>query len=114
MADPCSAYVAVLVALSSPPVSVSYWPTIAKVFGFQLSGHVVLAHAVIGLFEWLGIVYVSVSEILWTMFLLAHVLGHRRIAWLAVSSIPVGVTVLAPELLFGVVWCGSPGWASSS
>jgi hypothetical protein len=37
------------------------------------SGHVVLAHAVIGLFAWLGLTYVAVAEKLWPMFFLAHV-----------------------------------------
>ena len=45
---------------------------------FDLSGHVVLAHATVGLFAWLGLTYVSVAEKLWPMFLLAHVPGRRR------------------------------------
>src|SRR5579875_325290 len=35
---------------------------------FDLSGHVVLAHAVIGLLAWLGLTYVAVAEKLWPMF----------------------------------------------
>jgi hypothetical protein len=71
---------------------------------FDLSGHVVLAHATVGLFAWLGLTYISVSEKLWPMFLLAHVPGRRRAAWLAVWAVPGGVLVLSPGLLFGVVW----------
>jgi hypothetical protein len=77
---------------------------------FDLNGHVVLAHAVVGLFAWLGLTYVSVAEKLWPMFLLAHVPGRRRSSWLAVWAIPCGVLLLSPGLLFGVVWlawCGA-------
>ena len=77
---------------------------------FDLNGHVVLAHAVVGLFAWLGLTYVSVAEKLWPMFLLAHVPGQRRSSWLAVWAIPCGVLLLSPGLLFGVVWlawCGA-------
>jgi hypothetical protein len=44
------------------------------------------------------------------MFLLAHVPGRRRSAWLAVWAVPSGVLLLSPGLLFGVVWlawCGA-------
>jgi hypothetical protein len=77
---------------------------------FDLAGHVVLAHACVGLFAWLGLAYVSVSEKLWPMFLLAHVPGRRRSAWLAVWAVPSGVLLLSPGLLFGMVWlawCGA-------
>ena len=37
---------------------------------FNLSGHILLAHAVVGLFAWLGLTYVSVAEKLWPMFFL--------------------------------------------
>jgi len=77
---------------------------------FDLSGHVVLAHAAVGLFGWAGIAYISVSEKLLPMFLLAHVPGKRRSGWLAVSAVPIGVLLLSPGLLFGVVWlawCGA-------
>jgi hypothetical protein len=77
---------------------------------FDLNGHVVLAHAVVGLFAWLGLTYVSVAEKLWPMFLLAHVPGQRRSSWVAVWAIPGGVLLLSPGLLFGVVWlawCGA-------
>ena len=40
---------------------------------FDLSGHAVLAHAVIGLFAWLRLTYVAVAGKLWPMFFLAHV-----------------------------------------
>ena len=77
---------------------------------FDLNGHVVLAHASVGLFAWLGLTYVSVSEKLWPMFLLAHVPGRRRSAWLAVWAVPSGVLLLSPGLLFSVAWlawCGA-------
>ena len=77
---------------------------------FDLNAHVVLAHAVVGLFAWLGLTYVSVAEKLWPMFLLAHVPGQRRSSWLAVWAIPCGVLLFSPGLLFGVVWlawCGA-------
>lgn len=69
---------------------------------FDLSGHVVLAHAVVGLVGWLGLTYVSVAEKLWPMFLLAHVPGARRSPSLAVGGIAAGVLLLSPGLLFGV------------
>src|SRR5450759_2598564 len=77
---------------------------------FDLNGHVVLAHAVVGLFAWLGLTYVSVAEKLWPMFLLAHVPGRRRSSWLAVWAFPGGVLLLSPGLLLGLVWlawCGA-------
>jgi hypothetical protein len=72
---------------------------------FGLSGHVVLAHAVIGLFAWLGLTYVAVAEKLWPMFFLAHVPGR-----LAVWLIPGGVTLLSPGLLASLAplaWTGA-------
>jgi len=77
---------------------------------FDLSGHVVLAHAVVGLFGWLGLVYVSVAEKLWPMFFLAHLPGRHRVAWLAVSAVPAGAALLAPGLLLrvpAVAWTGA-------
>lgn len=71
---------------------------------FDLNGHVVLAHACIGLLAWLGLTYVSVSEKLWPMFLLAHVPGRRRSAWVAVWAVPSGVLLLSPGLLFNLAW----------
>lgn len=77
---------------------------------FNLSGHVVLAHATVGLFAWLGLTYISVSEKLLSMFLLAHVPGRRRSGWLAVWAVPGGVALLSPGLLLDaawLMWCGA-------
>ena len=77
---------------------------------FDLNGHVVLAHASVGLLAWLGLAYVAVSEKLWPMFLLAHVPGRHRAGWLAVRALPLGVAALSPGLLFAVpwlTWCGA-------
>jgi hypothetical protein len=71
---------------------------------FNLNGHVVLAHAVIGMFGWIGLSYVSVAEKLWPMFLLAHVPGRRRSSWIAVWAIACGVVLLSSGLLFNVEW----------
>jgi hypothetical protein len=76
---------------------------------FDLSGHVVLAHAVIGLFGWLGLTYVSVAEKLWPMFFLAHVPGRHRAGQLAVRAVPAGVAVLSPGLLAGLPWLACAG-----
>jgi hypothetical protein len=77
---------------------------------FALSGHVVLAHAVVGLFAWLGLAYVAVAEKLWPMFFLAHVPGRRLAGWAAVWAVPAGVAMLSPGLLTGPVglaWSGA-------
>jgi nitrite reductase (NO-forming) len=77
---------------------------------FDLSGHVVLAHAVIGLFAWLGLTYVAVAEKLWPMFFLAHVAGRHMAGRLAVWLIPAGVTLLSPGLLASegpLAWAGA-------
>lgn len=66
---------------------------------FDLSGHIVLAHAVVGLFAWLGLTYVSVAEKLWPMFFLAHVPGRRLAGRLAVWAVPAGGAILSPGLL---------------
>ena len=76
---------------------------------FDLSGHVVLAHAVIGLFAWLGLTYVAVAEKLWPMFFLAHVPGRHLAGQLAVWLIPAGVTLLSPGLLASVAWLAWAG-----
>lgn len=76
---------------------------------FNLSGHVVLAHASIGLFAWLGLTYISVAERLYPMFFLAHVPGKRRSGLIAVWAIPLGVALLSPGLLFKIsilAWIG--------
>jgi hypothetical protein len=69
---------------------------------FDLSGHVVLAHAVVGLFSWLGLTYVAVAEKLWPMFFLAHLPGRRRAGQVAVWAVPAGVGLLSPGLLAGL------------
>lgn len=69
---------------------------------WDLSGHVVLAHAVVGLFGWLGLTYVGVAEKLWPMFFLAHVPGRRRAGAVAVIAVPGGVVLLSPGLLLGL------------
>lgn len=77
---------------------------------FDLSGHVVLAHAIVGLFAWLGLTYVSVAEKLWPMFFLAHVPGRRRAGWVAVWLIPSGVALLSSGLLIPLpplAWAGA-------
>lgn len=78
---------------------------------FDLSGHVVLAHAVVGLFAWLGLAYVSVAEKLWPIFFLAHVPGKRRAGWVAVWAVPSGVLLLSPGLLVGL---GQLAWAGAA
>ena len=78
---------------------------------FDLPGHTVLAHAVIGLFAWLGLTYVAVAEKLWPMFFLAHVPGRHRAGQLAVWLIPAGVTLLSPGLLASVEWLA---WAGAA
>jgi hypothetical protein len=77
---------------------------------FDLSGHIVLAHAVVGLFAWLGLTYVSVAEKLWPIFFLSHVPGKRRAGWVAVCAVPSGVALLSPGLLVGL---GPLAWAGA-
>ena len=69
---------------------------------WDLTGHVVLAHAVVGLFGWLGLAYVAVAEKLWPMFFLAHVPGRRLAGTVAVWAVPAGVALLSPGLLAGL------------
>ena len=76
---------------------------------FDLSGHVVLAHACIGLLAWLGLTYLSVSEKLWPMFMLAHVPGRHLSAWLSIWSLFVGVAFLSPGLLLSITWLALAG-----
>jgi hypothetical protein len=71
---------------------------------FDLSGHVVLAHAVVGLFGWLGLAYVSLAGTLWSMFFLANVPSRNRLAKLAVTGVAAGVVLLSPGLLSGMPW----------
>lgn len=79
---------------------------------FELSGHVVIAHAIVGLFAWLGLTYVSVAEKLWPMFFLAHVPGRRRSGHIAVWALPSGVALLSPGLLLGLPVLGALGTAA--
>lgn len=65
---------------------------------FVLNGHTVLAHAVIGLFFWVGLVYISVAEKLWPMFLLAHLPGRHYSGTVAVWATAGGVTMLSVGL----------------
>ncbi len=79
---------------------------------FDLSGHVLLAHASIGLLAWLGLTYASVGERLLPMFLLAHSPGRQRAGTVAVLAIPAGVLLLSPALLFGIPALGWLGGAT--
>ncbi len=76
---------------------------------WDLSGHVVLAHAVVGLFGWLGLTYIAVAEKLWPMFFLAHVPGRHLAGRVAVRAVPAGVALLSPGLLLGVPLLAGPG-----
>lgn len=78
---------------------------------FDLSGHVVLAHAVVGVFAWLGLTYISVAEKLWPMFFLAHQPGRPRAGRVAVWAVPIGVALLSPGLLVGLPALGALGAA---
>lgn len=77
---------------------------------FGLAGHVILAHAVAGLFGWLGLTYVSLAGTLWPMFFLANVRGRNRLARLVVWGVAAGVALLSPGLLLGLPglsWTGA-------
>lgn len=76
---------------------------------FVLSGHLLLAHAMIGLFAWLGLTYISVAGKLWPMFFLAHVPGRHQADWVAVWAVPGGVALLSPGLLLGPPWLAWAG-----
>ncbi len=78
---------------------------------FELSGHVVLAHALVGLFWWLGLSYVAVAEKLWPMFFLAHLPGRHRAGSVAVLALPAGVALAAPGVLLGIVPLAAAGAA---
>ncbi|MGH9107756.1 MAG: hypothetical protein ACRDZX_18375 [Acidimicrobiales bacterium] len=77
---------------------------------FVLAGHTVLAHALVGVFFWLGLVYISVAEKLQPMFMLAHLPGRHRSGAVAVWTTAAGVTVLSAGL-----WGRWPavGWVGS-
>lgn len=77
---------------------------------FGLTGHVVLAHAVVGLFGWLGLAYVTLAGTLWPMFFLANVPARNRLSAIAVWGTAAGVLLLSPGLLFRAAWLG---WAGS-
>ncbi|MGH3281172.1 MAG: hypothetical protein ACRDNW_18830, partial [Trebonia sp.] len=76
---------------------------------FGLTGHVVLAHAVVGLFGWLGLVYVTLAGTLWPMFFLANVPARNRLATMAVWGTAAGVALLSPGLLLRAAWLGWAG-----
>lgn len=78
---------------------------------FGLSGHVVLAHAVVGLFGWLGLTYVSLAGTLWPMFFLANVPARNRLSTMAIWGTGAGVALLSPGLLLRVAWLGWSGAA---
>lgn len=62
---------------------------------WDLSGHVVLAHAVLGVFFWVGLAYIAVAEKLWPMFLLAHIPGKHRSGTVAIWATAGGVSLLS-------------------
>ena len=68
-----------------------------------------LAHAVVGLFGWLGLAYVTLAGTLWPMFFLANVPARNRLGAMAVWSAGAGVALLSPGLLFQAAWLGWPG-----
>lgn len=65
---------------------------------FPLLPNRVLAHAHLGLIGWLGLTYVSVSQKLWPMFLLAHRQSHRSdtiaIAGMGAGALPLAIGLL--------------------
>jgi hypothetical protein len=69
---------------------------------FTLSGHTVLAHAIIGIFAWLGLAYISVSGRLWPMFFLAHLPKKNNAGLISVTVTPAGVILLSAGLLLSV------------
>ncbi|MGH3246857.1 MAG: hypothetical protein ACRDOI_11685 [Trebonia sp.] len=76
---------------------------------FGLSGHVVLAHAVAGLFGWLGLAYVTLAGTLWPMFFQANVPARNRLGTVAVWGTAAGTALLSPGLLLQLAWLGWPG-----
>jgi hypothetical protein len=78
---------------------------------FQMPGHVDLAMAVTGLFGWLGLTYIAVSQKLWPMFFLAHVPGKHIAGTVAIYGFSVGSLVLALGLGFSIAWLSLPGAA---
>lgn len=76
---------------------------------FGPTGHVVLAHAVAGLFGWLGLAYLTLAGTLWPTFFLANVPARGRLGAMAVWSAGAGVALLSPGLLLQAAWLGWPG-----
>ncbi len=76
---------------------------------FGLAGHVLVAHAVAGLFGWLGLTYVTLAGTLWPMFFLANVPSRNRLGTWAVWGTAAGVVLLSPGLLLGVSWLAWAG-----
>lgn len=75
---------------------------------FPLLPNRVLAHAHLGLFGWLGLTYLSVSEKLWPMFLLSH-RPTDLAGKVAVSAVGSGTLPLALGLLLALpalAWVG--------
>jgi hypothetical protein len=68
---------------------------------FVLSAHVDVAMGVLGLFAWLGVTYIGVSQKLWPMFMLAHLPGRHRAKTVAVWAAWLGAAVLAGGLAHG-------------
>ena len=77
---------------------------------FALSAHVDLAMGVLGLFAWLGVTYIGVSQKLWPMFMLAHLPGRHRAGTVAVWATWLGAAILAGGLAHGTPaaeWSGA-------
>lgn len=75
---------------------------------FPLLPNRVLAHAHLGLFGWLGLTYLSVSEKLWPMFLMSHRPSDLA-GKVAVSAVGLGTLPLALGLLLALpalAWTG--------
>lgn len=76
---------------------------------FDLSPHVDVSMAVLGLFGWLGTTYVGVAEKLWPMFMLAHLPGRHRAGLIASWALPLGAFLLAPGIAWSIpvlAWTG--------
>ncbi|MCL4442626.1 MAG: hypothetical protein M1456_00845 [Actinobacteria bacterium] len=76
---------------------------------FSISPHEDMAMGIAGLFAWLGLTYVAVSQKLWPMFFLAHVPGKHRSGGIAVISFFIGATMLASGIGFSLPWLAWPG-----
>ena len=84
---------------------------------FVLAGHVVLAHAVVGLFGWLGLTYLSLAGTLWPMFFFANVPSRNRLGRRYGGSRPGwrccrrACCLGSPGCLGPGPWCSAAGWA---